>query len=298
MAVERALVLINPLSRSGTSDLGPALQQLRARGLELIVETPTRERVAARVAHHCAQIQRIVVAGGDGTLNAAVPALLACGRPVGLLPVGTANDLARTLLIPDDLPAAADVAAQGRLQPIDLGCVNGILYFNAAHIGLGARVTEQMSPAVKRRWGALAYPRTLLSNLLKHPRFQARIDCDNEHLRVRSLQITVGNGRYYGGGVPIAEQARIDDGELFLYSIPPQRLWQLAALLPHLRRGTHGQHPRVLLLHGREITVSTTHPMPISIDGEIRTATPARFSLLRAALQVFVPEEYRHAAAS
>ena len=290
----RALVIVNPRSRSGGGDLAPALERLHAAGLDLMVESPERDALARQIAARCDAIDRVVVAGGDGTLNAAAPALLACPRPLGILPVGTANDLARTLGIPRDLEAAAEVITSGIPHAIDLGCVNGVLFFNAAHVGLGAELTRRLTPVAKRRWGTLAYPRALLSAWRDRRPFPARIICDNERLRLHSLQITVGNGRFYGGGTPVAEAARIDEGELILYSIPPQPPWQLVALLPRLRRGTHGDHPRVLLLHGRDIRIETSRPMPITTDGEIRTHTPAHFTVLPRALHVFVPHAYHH----
>lgn len=290
--MERALVVINPKSRHGDLDLGPALTQLRAAGWELLLESPTRERVSELIASHCPHVAQIIVAGGDGTLNAAAAALTDCGHPVGLLPMGTANDLARTLGIPKDIRKAGEIILQGRRHAIDLGCVNGVLFFNAAHIGIGTELTRRISSARKRRLGPLAYPRTLFSAYRRSHPFIARIACDNEHLRLSSLQITVGNGHYYGGGAPVAPRARIDDGELFLYSIPPQKTWQLATLLPRLRRGTHEGHPRVLLLHGRSIVVEPMDPMPVTADGEIRTLTPAHFSVLPGALEFFVPGDY------
>ena len=101
--------------------------------------TPTTSSEAIR--RECGAVDLVILAGGDGTMNSAVDALVECKLPLGILPTGTANDLARTLEIPTDLAAAAAVIGAGRRHAIDLGCVNGKYFFNAASIGLSAEVT-------------------------------------------------------------------------------------------------------------------------------------------------------------
>src|SRR5205085_2639746 len=148
------------------------------------------------------------------------------------------NDLARTLGIPTDLAAACDVIAQGHTQAIDLGWVNGKHFFNAASLGLSVKITRRLKRGDKSRWGVLAYLFAAAQVLLRARPFAAEIRAGDQRWPVRTVQVAVGNGKHYGGGMTIAEDARIDDGTLRLYSLEVRRWWQLIPLLPALRAGT------------------------------------------------------------
>lgn len=289
----RALLVANTRARAGIHGVGSAVKRLLERGfaVDSMVTADARE-VPKLIGAHCVAADVVVVGGGDGTLNVAAPALIGCGRPVGILPLGTANDLARTLLIPFDPVEAMEVVAQGRTHRIDLGCVNGVPFFNVASIGLSVRVVRRVTPELKRRFGIFAYARAAVTEITRLRPFHARIDSGNEHLEVQAIQIAVGNGRYHGGGTPVALEAEVDDRQLFLYSIPPQRLIRLLQLVPVIRRGRHSETPHILLLHGTEVSLQTTSPMPVDTDGELTTHTPAHFEVLPEALPVCVPEAY------
>lgn len=291
--MSHALLVANTRARAGSRGVGGAVRRLLERGFAVDARvTADARRVPQLIAEHCAAVDVVVVGGGDGTLNVAAPALLGCGRPLGILPLGTANDLARTLLIPSDPAAAMDVVAAGHRRRIDLGRVNGVYFFNVASIGLSVRVARRVTPELKQRFGPLAYARAAATEVTRLRPFTARIDSDNEHLEVQAIQIAVGNGRYHGGGTPVAAEAEVDDRQLFLYSIPPQPLLKLLRLVPAIRRGKHAQTPHILLLHGKEVTLHTPSPMLVDTDGELTTRTPAHFEVLPEVLPVFVPEAY------
>jgi YegS/Rv2252/BmrU family lipid kinase len=264
---------------------------LKDRGLilkEALVEHP--ESIPELIRQHRDKVDRIIIAGGDGTLNVAAEAMVELGLPLGILPVGTANDLARTLGIPTELPQACAVIAGGHKLVIDLGWVNGIYYFNVAHVGLGVRVTHQLSSDVKARWGVIGYLHGILKAFRENRAFRAHIRFDNYYRRIRSIEIAIGNGRHYGGGMTIAEEATIYDHQLYLYTLKPLSLWKLIFLAPALRSGKYAGRDGVELLKAQEITIRTRKPMPIDTDGELRTHTPARFRVIPAALSVYIPE--------
>ena len=120
-----------------------------------------------------------------------------------------------------------------------------------------------------------------------HARSGATIKSAAGEARVATLQIAIGNGRHYGGGLTIAPDARIDDGQLDLYSLETKRLWRLAILAPSFPSGEHRAAPDVRAGRGDWFEVTTTRPRPVNVDGEIRTMTPARFSVRPAALRIF-----------
>ncbi len=159
---------------------------------------------------------------------------------MGILPMGTANDLARTLEISDDLLLAADVIVAGKTRRVDLGEVNTHPFFNVASIGLSADLANGLTADAKKRWGKLAYALTALKVLARAEPFRATIISASGEERVKTLQIAVGNGRHYGGGTVIEENAAIDDGHLDLYSLEQDSVWKLLLLFGHFRRGMHG----------------------------------------------------------
>ena len=275
-------------------DLAPALEVLREGGVHVLEERPPDVRqLGGWILDHRGVADLVIIGGGDGTLNAAAEALVEAGLPLGVLPLGTANDLARTLEIPADPIAASRVIVDGETHRIDVGCVNGKHFFNVASLGLSVHVARELGAEVKRRWGVLGYPLTVWRALGQHQWFRAEIRCNDQRARVRSIQISIGNGRHYGGGMTIAADAQIDDGMLDVVNVAPQGLLELIVNLPAFRWGRHDRAPR-MVRHWRccEIEIRTAQPMPINTDGEVTTQTPATIVVVPQAIEVHVPQSF------
>jgi YegS/Rv2252/BmrU family lipid kinase len=287
---KRALLLINRHARKGRENFAQTIELLNSWDFE-IISTPFKniQDIPLIIHKYRPNIDLVIVGGGDGTLNAVVDVLVEVQLPLGIIPLGTANDLARTLGIPNSLPEACRIIAEGNLKYIDLGWVNGKHFFNVASLGLSVRITQKLSKGLKRRLGVLAYAWTALQVLSKTRPFTALIGIDGETIKVKTLQIAVGNGRYYGGGMPIAEDAKIDDQRLDLYSLELQYWWQIFPLLWTLPRGQHGLLSWVRTLNGKEIQVQTRKSHGINTDGEITRDTPAIFKVIPQALGVYSP---------
>jgi YegS/Rv2252/BmrU family lipid kinase len=286
----RALLLINRRARRGLQGINAAMEVLESAGIEIIeAEMTSRERMDDEIAEDAQNVDLIVIGGGDGSLNSAAPALLKAGRPFGILPLGTANDLARTLEIPPDLEGAARVIAQGRTRRIDLGEVNGIPFFNVASIGFSARLARSLTSEAKRRWGTFGYGLAAARLLAESSPFTVEIEHDGTVEVVRTIQLSVGNGRYYGGGMTVEETARADDGRLDVYSLEVPHWWHLIALAPRLRRGTQRRSKRVRAFPTVELTVRTPRRHEVNADGELVSSTPAHFRIIPKALEAFVP---------
>jgi len=293
----RALLIANRHSRTGTADLSAVRAVLASHGLEVVERQCERSAdVPDTIRRERAGVDLVVLAGGDGTMNAAADALVESRLPLGILPTGTGNDLARTLDIPTDLEAAATVIGVGRRHRVDLGWVNGKHFFNAASIGLSAEVTRHHTKERKRRYWVFAYVLSL-RDAWRHTRpFRARLTCDGRSIRLRAIQITVGNGRHYGGGMTVREDAAIDDGWLDVYCLRPGSFWSLLALFPALRLGRLRHRESVHVMRGRRIEVHTRRRLPVNTDGELTTRTPAEFRVLPGALEVLVPASYQSSA--
>ena len=285
-----ALLVVNAYSRRGAGAAGSVTQALERAGVPVLRRDCTcAGELPGLIGGMAGEVDRVVVCGGDGTLNAAAPGLLDTGLPLGVIPLGTANDLARTLGLPLDPDAAARVVASGRMRRIDLGEVNGRPFFNVASIGFGVDLTRALSRDSKRRWGALGYAIAGLRALERLRPFTAEIVQDGTVHSSRTVHVAVGNGRHYGGGMTVSEHARIDDGRLDIYSLEVRSFWRLLLLLPALRSGRHHAWSEIRVLSGDEIEIRTRRPRSVNTDGEITTRTPARFRVLRGALDVYVP---------
>ncbi|MBW4554745.1 MAG: lipid kinase [Trichormus sp. ATA11-4-KO1] len=286
----RALLLVNRYARQGEKRLSEAIHCLEKLGFDLIEESAEDPKQLAEViVRHQHEIDLVIIGGGDGTLNAAVDALVDTQLPLGILPLGTANDLARTLGIPNSLNEACKVIAYGELRRIDLGWVNGKHFFNVASLGLSVKITQRLTKEVKRRWGIFAYAATALRVIWEARPFSAEIKINGKSFRVKTVQIAVGNGRYYGGGMAVVHDATIDDQRLDLYSLEIEHWWQIIPLLPAMRQGRHIYWRGVRTIQGQEIEVYTRKPLPINTDGEITTYTPAHFRVIPEAVGVLVP---------
>lgn len=287
---KRALVLRNPKARRGQESMAPLLQRLEGGGLDVIVETfealPEIARDIVRLRH---MADLVVVCGGDGSVSSAALAAMESGLPLGIIPMGTANDLARTLDIPMGLLEAADVIAGGKTRQVDVGTVNGHAFFNVASIGLSSELAQSLDPMLKKRFGRLGYALAAMKVLTRASRFGARITEKGQTIDVETYQIAVGNGRHYGGGNVVQENAEIDDGHLDLYSLEITNLWKLALMLRSFRSGTHGAWREVRTAKCVEFDIETRKPMPINADGEIVTATPAHFKVHPKAIAIFAP---------
>jgi YegS/Rv2252/BmrU family lipid kinase len=286
----RALLLVNPHARQGQNSLSEAKDYLQKLGFDLLEKsTENAQQIPEVIQRYQHEVDLAIVGGGDGTLNAAVDALVTSQLPLGILPLGTANDLARTLGIPNSLTKACDIIAHGEMRRIDLGCVNGKYFFNVASLGLSVKITQQLTKEAKRRWGVFAYAATALQVIWESRPFSAEIRFNGESIKVKTVQIAVGNGRYYGGGMAVVHDASIEDERLDLYSLEIKHWWQIILLLPGMRQGRHINSRNVRTLNGQEIEVYTRKPRPINTDGEITTYTPAHFRVIPQALAVLMP---------
>lgn len=286
--MSRALLLINPNSRNGKGEFDSLLDLLRAGGLDLAIP-PDGSDFADVIAGRSDDVDRIIVGGGDGTLNAVADALVHTGKPMGILPLGTANDLARTLGLPVDPEACARLIVAGRTRRIDLGEVNGKAFFNVASLGISTEVTRALNQDLKARLGIFGYAVGLWRAAARHRVIKGILTLDGVRQDLRAIQISIGNGQYYGGGMAISADATIDDGLLDIVIVAPQPLLPRIHRFLMFRWGRHDLIDDVDHRRVKEVHLDTKVELPINTDGELTTTTPARFRILSKALEIFVP---------
>ncbi len=263
---------------------------MRKAGFEVVEDFPTTPTMMSEaIERHRKQVDLVVVGGGDGTLNSAAAGIIATGLPMGILPMGTANDLARTLNLPTDIDEASAIIAAGKTRRIDVGKANDNFYFNVASVGISVEIAKSLNKETKRFWGSLAYAKAAFSVIFRAKPFWAEIRSASGNVQVKTLQIAVGNGRFYGGGMVIAPDAAIDDRRLNLYSLECRRWWRLLWLAPAIWIGNPGQGSDVRTMSADEFEIRTHRSLPVNADGELVTQTPANFRVVPAAVSVFVP---------
>jgi diacylglycerol kinase (ATP) len=285
----RALVILNSEARHVAARSDEARKALSDRGFQLsLPRTHDRASVIDAIRSQGPLCDVVVVGGGDGTLNAALQGLVGLDVPLGILPLGTANDLARSLGIGPDLDTACELVATGVTRPIDVGCVNGVYFFNEMGIGISPTVSRLLDKDAKAKFGvAAALPRAL-AVIRKMRRFSVSIRHGEEVLRLSTAQLTIGNGRSYGGFIK-NEQASLDDHQLDLYSLPLPTWWSYVQALGAIARGRPSDASGVTHLKGRSFDIWTHKPKPVEADGEIVSMTPAHVRIEPGALRVFAP---------
>lgn len=262
-----ALVLANPacLARRGLS-----LDDLE--GLMARAGLRAEARMIASVPPEALRHYNLVVAaGGDGTVHEAVNRVAPLGLPLGVLPLGTCNDFARTLHLPNDLEEAARVIAEDTAIPIDLGMVNGRYFVNAAHLGLGVETAKHLQPQLKTLLGPIAYGIALVAAWWTAKPLEIDVCVEGHCAHYAVTQMLVGNGRYFGGGLLIGRDATLDDGLLDVYLVGPNLgVREALRLAAALRRGAIGEHDGLAHYRTTRLTADLSRPAEVNLDGEVR----------------------------
>lgn len=283
------LLITNPGSSSGDDEIDRAIERLQQAGPVDVVRPENAGALPEAIRQREDQFDRIVLGGGDGTINLALDALLEVDRPVGILPLGTANDLARSLDIPQKLDRAVDIILAGHLRRLDAGCVNDVSFINAIGIGMGPQMTHEMNTESKSQLGVLAYLKGIVQVLRRQRVFHARIESEERSREGVYIQITIANGIHYGGGMTIADDAKLDDGRLDVLLVPKQSHLSLLGNALRFRSGFTRATDTLIHWRCREISIETDATMDVTADGEFLTETPVECRIIPSCLSIYAP---------
>ena len=272
----RALLVLNEKARRGLQDGARVQELLQEYGVECVRDVAARD------------IEAVIVAGGDGTVTSTIPLALERGVPLGIVPLGTFNDLARTLGIPLDLSQACRVIVGEHKMRIDVGHVNGRYFVNESSVGVSTRIARRQTPQVKQRFGALGVIGTALQSVFETRPFSVELAYDGTIERFRSVQLTIANNKHFGGIIE-SPDAAIDDGRLDLYSIEARTWLQFFALVRKIIARDPSSGECLRTRRAARFEVRTRNPHHIEADGEPAGFTPATFEVLPLALEVLVP---------
>jgi diacylglycerol kinase (ATP) len=302
----KARVICNPSSGGGTCEPDAVREALSGLDIEWIdTEGPGDAREAAGEWDE----GLLIVVGGDGTVNEVVNGLGKAGFPEGvtlaILPMGTGNDLAATLAIPDGVEEAQEVIRQERVRVLDVARIRseGVgerFFINVATGGYGAETSGLADKEMKSRWGKLAYLRASLETARTFDVRDVWVTLDGEERTLRAVNVAVGNCRYAGGGWLAAPRANPEDGLLDLVIIEDVGLTEVLALAPAaLAKSDYLGNEGVFSARAKKIWVETRPGgLSFTADGEVIGDEPVEFEVLPRSLKVVVGPDYDPEAAA
>jgi diacylglycerol kinase (ATP) len=289
-------VIFNPAAGSAGNReiILKRLQRLRPCIISTTKKGGDAERFAKRAIRE--KCDYIIAAGGDGTVNEAVNGIATHSEQVrlGILPLGTGNDFARSLALPRSIGENIAVLRAGRAKRLDIVRVrnNRTRHFiNVAAGGFSGLINEKMTPQIKRTWGPLAYVRGAAAALRNLHAYKAGITLDDgEQFSTELYNIVIANGRFAAAGLPIAPAANLSDGLLDLILIPKLAASSLALLAAEIVLGKHLQNQAIVFRRAKKIAVRARPKMWFNVDGELVGHVPAVFQVVPRALKVVVPK--------
>jgi len=288
----RIALLVNPTSGKGRGGrlLEPVAARLRSSSVDVDVVTgrdadEAFDRVRDRVA---AGVDGVVAVGGDGLVNIALQVVAGTGVPLGVVPAGTGNDIARALgLSLDDPVAAVDLVVRGATRPVDLGRANGRWFAGVLGSGFDSMVNER---ANRMSWpsGRSRYNLAILAELRTFRPVPYELVLDGETWATEAMLVAVGNGSSYGGGMRVCPDARLDDGLLDITVLGPISKPEFLRVFPTVYKGTHVRHPAVTVRQARRVTL-TSAGVTAYADGERVSVLPVTCDAVPAGMRVFAP---------
>jgi diacylglycerol kinase (ATP) len=289
-----AIIVRPPSDGARLEPLRAGIAALRHAGHRVSVRTTFEAGDARRFARSAslAGWDVVAAAGGDGTINEVVNGLTRARGQAALavIPLGTANDFARGLGIPQDCEAALRVAADGTRARVDVARVNRRCFINVSTGGFGADATQDAGRGIKRWLGPFAYLVRGTQKLAAFEPFHATFTADDAVAYEGPFAFfAVGNARQTGGGTRIAPRADIGDGMLDVVVVGDVSRLDLLSLLPDLRAGTHLESPHVHYFRARRLVVTSTDDLAVNADGEAVAGTTYSYELHQRGQDMMLP---------
>jgi diacylglycerol kinase (ATP) len=291
--VQHLKVIYNPAAGRGRArrHVREIEEYLRSKGARADCEPSTGPDDLVRIAAESSRAgyDRVVVCGGDGTLNLALREFDLTKGTLALIPTGSGDDFGRVMGIPRTIRAACDVALDGRVREVDVALANNLRYLGVAGLGFDSEVAEYANREVKFLRGSAVYLYAILRVLPRFTPRPVRLRSENGSRDVRLMFAAVGNSRQYGGGIRIVPDALVDDGLLDLCVVHETTRGQLLKTLPKAYTGAHVNSPFVEMGRGREFHFESEQAMAVYADGEPLTRTPVSFGIAPERLKILVP---------
>lgn len=273
--MKKILFIINPVAGGGKAKaLVPVIKgkmDKLDREYEIILTKGLKE--AIKLAEDKVDDYDIVVAvGGDGTVNEVSRGLINKKKGIlGIVPAGTGNDLAKLLGIPKNPSDALELLCNGSVKLIDIGRANNYNFLNIGSIGFDADVVINNINVIKKIIKSkISYVISVIYTLIHYKAKEVEVTVDGKTIRDKILLLAVGNGKYYGGGLPILPMAVPDDGYFDICLISKVPKIKFLLLFPSIFKGNHIEHQKyVKIFRGKEVKVKSAEKLNMNIDGEV-----------------------------
>jgi YegS/Rv2252/BmrU family lipid kinase len=286
--VSNTVVILNPAARSEKAKRWRARVESFARGC--VICATSRAGEAEALARHAAQegFEKIVAAGGDGTINEVVNGLAGSNAALGLLPIGTMNVFATELGLPaHDLQLCWNIIQGEHTRLVDLPSANGKFFVQLAGVGLDAQVVKETSLTLKRSFGPLSY---LISAAQIAAREPPRLFLESENSPIdEGSFVLVGNGRLYGGPFPFFKHAAIDDGLFDVIAFKRLGYLEIIKYLQDVVFSSEIRVPEIEYFQTRRLRVTSDREVPVELDGELVGNCPVEFQVRERTLRVLTP---------
>ena len=294
---EKILVYYNPYSGSGVfkNNLDYIIERCQEAGYQPI---PVRTAKGLAIDEALSEIDereysRIIVAGGDGTVNLCVNAMVkhVVHLPLAILPSGTANDFAYYFGLPSEIREAMDIALGDITKPADVGHVNDKIFINVAAMGALIDVSQKTDPNLKNTLGVAAYYLTALTELPQVKPLPVKLTTPEETYEEEIYFMVVMNGESAGGFRKLSPYSSISDGKLDVIAFRRMPFVEFGPLLIEVLRGKHSENKNVLYFQTEDLVLESEVDISTDIDGEHGEKLPLHFTVLHDRLDIFVKEE-------
>lgn len=233
--------------------------------------------------------RRLIVFGGDGTVNEVINGMELGSTQLGIIPTGTGNDFCRMLGISNKPGEAVKQLFQGKTKIVDIGKINDRRFLNTLGVGFDAEVARTANEEYQNLSGTMAYLGALIKVLKEYKNEEMIIETETATIKGKMLLAAVGNGSYIGGGMKLIPQAKIDDGKFHLCLIGDASKPDVLMNVSKIFSGKHLSHPKVSSFTASKITIKTTYPLTVQTDGEILGKTPVKAEVIPGALEILIP---------
>lgn len=280
--------LIVTEDRAGKPEVEAILELAGERGVSIELRVATKEDDGGRFAREgvAAGCDAVVAAGGDGTVNAVMNGLIGSSIPLGIIPMGTANDFAQQAGIPDDPREAFEIILTTDPVAIDTASLNGRHFLNVSSGGIGAETTAETSDELKAVLGPLAYAITGVRKLTSLESMKLDVSGAGDRIECEALIFAVGNARTTGGGNLLTPRASLVDGLLDICIVEAMPVTSLLPLLLKMRNGEHVGEDGVRYLQAPSITIASPCPVSVNVDGEPMSESRLEYRAHRESLRV------------
>ncbi len=269
-------IVVNPAAGRGKgAEIIPRLRSLAGRTQAEMIVTGGAAEVTDEARRAASEgVERLIVAGGDGTAHLAAQGLAGTPCALGILPLGRGNDLADEMIGATSLEEALSRALEGPVRSIDVGRLRGRVFNGVAGAGFDGEVVRRTQLGFPRLRGSLVYPAAVLRTLAGFRPPRLRIEHDDGVFEGPAMLFAVANLTRYGGGMRIAPRARPDDGLLDLVVVRAMSRARLLAVFPKVYSGRHETHPAVEFHRTRRVRVVADRALTVQSDGELEGETP------------------------